>query len=106
MTTHTLKCWTQYYTATVDRFEKLFECRLNDREFQKGDTVILQEVAAGNKLPGHPVAVGDEIVFTGRQAKARIGYVLTNFAGLRAGYVVLGLDNLEALPAFEVKAAA
>ena len=106
MTTHTLKCWTQYYTATVDRFEKLFECRLNDRNFQKGDTLILQEVIAGNKLPGSPVAVGDEIVFTGRQAKARIAYVLSNFAGLRAGYVVLGLDDLEPLPAFEVKAAA
>lgn len=106
MTTHTLKCWTQYYCATIDRFEKLFECRLNDRNFQKGDTLILQEVVAGNKLPGSPVAVGDEIVFTGRQCQARVTYVLTNFAGLRAGYVVLGLDDLEQLPAFEGRVAA
>jgi len=106
MTTHTLKCWTQFYCATVDRFEKLFECRLNDRNFQKGDTLILQEVMAGNKLPGSPVAVGDEIVFTGRQARASVSYVLSNFAGLRAGYVVLGLDDIEAMPAFEVRAAA
>lgn len=106
MTTHTLKTWTQFYCATADRFEKLFECRLNDRNFQKGDVLILQEVVAGNKLPGSPVALGDEIVFTGRQAKATVSYVLTNFAGLRAGYVVLGLDNLEELPAFEGRAAA
>ena len=57
MTTHTLKCWTQYYTATVDRFEKLFECRLNDREFQKGDTVILLGLDNLEPLPGFEVRV-------------------------------------------------
>lgn len=105
-TEHTLKCWRQFYCATVDRFEKLFEVRLNDREFQKGDTIVLQEVFATNKLPGHPVEIGDDLAFTGRQARARISYVLAGFNGLRAGYVVLGLDDLETLPAFEVKAAA
>lgn len=41
----------------------------------------------------------------GNAARIR-AYVLTNFAGLRAGYVVLGLDDLEALESFDVRAAA
>lgn len=40
--THELKIWPQFYQAVADG-SKTFEIRNNDRGFQKGDKVILQE---------------------------------------------------------------
>lgn len=39
---HELKIWPQYYQAVADG-SKTFEVRKNDRGFQKGDIVILNE---------------------------------------------------------------
>ena len=39
---HNLKTLPQYYQATIER-RKLFEIRKNDRNFQTGDSVILNE---------------------------------------------------------------
>ena len=51
---HHLKTETEYYQA-VERGEKKFELRKNDRDFKKYDMVYLQEVVdgkpTGRKLP-------------------------------------------------------
>lgn len=41
---HYIKCETQYYQA-VERGEKKFELRLNDRDYKKHDLVYLDEFA-------------------------------------------------------------
>jgi len=45
---HYLKTETEYYQA-VERYEKRFELRKNDRDFQVGDMVYLEEVVNGEK---------------------------------------------------------
>ena len=41
MTEHKLKCWPVYFDA-IERGEKNFEVRRDDRGFQKGDIIELQ----------------------------------------------------------------
>ena len=52
---HYLKTETEYFQA-VERGEKKFELRINDRGFRKYDIVYLQEVVigtpTGRELPG------------------------------------------------------
>lgn len=45
---HYLKTETQYFQA-IERGEKKFELRKNDRNFQKYDMVYLEEVVNGEK---------------------------------------------------------
>jgi ASC-1-like (ASCH) protein len=42
MRKHYLKTWPEYFEA-VKKHEKKFEIRVNDRDFRKGDILILQE---------------------------------------------------------------
>lgn len=72
---HVLKCWPEYYQA-VKSGEKTFEIRLNDRNFQIGDTLILAEWHSGMKK------------FTGGCLMRTITY-MTGFEQ-KPGYVVLG----------------
>lgn len=85
MTEHELKCWPGYFEALVDG-RKSFELRKNDRDYQVGDTLRLREYAPGP----------DE--YTGREIKRTVTYMVSGddvmgFAfGLRAGFVVLGVN--------------
>ena len=42
MNTHYIKCWPEYYQA-VKSGEKKAELRLNDRNYEQGDTLCIQE---------------------------------------------------------------
>lgn len=61
------KCWQQ---------KKTFEVRKNDRQFQEGDTVILQEYDPETKI------------FSGKEIQGTILYVLNDFHAVEKGYVV------------------
>jgi hypothetical protein len=83
-TQHKLKCWTPYYLAIVAG-DKKFDVRRDDRGFQKGDFVLLEQfdpkttkyVMASR---GQPYSIEKEIK-----------YILTGGQfGLEPGYVVLG----------------
>jgi Domain of unknown function (DUF3850) len=77
--THKLKTWTKFYDA-VEGGHKRFEIRKNDRGFQVGDTVVLQEWDKEDEL------------YTGLEISGEISYI-TDFEQ-KPGYVVFGLRDV------------
>lgn len=84
-TVHVLKTLPEYWDA-VERGEKTFEVRRDDRGFQRGDTVVLRRCVhapLGPKVMDPPV----DLRFT-------IGWILTGGQfGIEPGYVVLSLHK-------------
>ncbi len=78
--THYLKI-SPYYINEVIEGNKTFEVRKNDRNFQVGDVIILQEYHNSKYLE--------------RKISAKITYILDRFEGVQNGYVVLGIKILE-----------
>lgn len=80
---HYLKTWPQYFAA-IQIGGKTYEVRKNDRAFQQGDKVTLQEFdPLGNN-------------YTGRQIEAEIGFVICGPGfGIKKGYCVFSLLNIE-----------
>ncbi len=81
-TEHILKTLPEYWDA-VERGEKTFEVRRDDRGFQRGDTVVLVRLdrfASGAVFESH------------RRLRFTIGWILTGGQfGIEPGYVVLAL---------------
>lgn len=63
MKTHSLKTWPEFFQATK-RGEKLFEVRINDRNYEVGDRIILHEYDPKTDT------------VTGEQLNCRITYIL------------------------------
>lgn len=78
MRIHALKTLPEYYEAVRCGY-KTFEVRLNDRDFQAGDTLILKEF----KPPD---------TYTGREIETRIIYIMDNPQYCKDGYVILAID--------------
>lgn len=75
---HELKIYPHYFNAILDGNKK-FEIRKNDRNFQKGDNILLRE--------------WDNIKYSGRTIFVTITYILDDrFVGLAEGYVALGIE--------------
>ena len=73
---HVLKCWPISFWAIGER-RKLFEVRINDRDFQEGDSAELRE------WDPHTEA------YTHRWIFCKVGWVLREpflFAGLKPGF--------------------
>lgn len=71
------------YFDDVNSGRKPFECRVNDRDYQVGDTLVMREW-----LPG--------VEYTGREIVRRITYVLPGgLFGIKKGYCVLGISKEE-----------
>jgi hypothetical protein len=88
MTEHTLKCWPNYFDA-VERGEKNFEVRRDDRGFQKGDTIVLQRTLP-DRLHVHDCDERGNPI----EIRRTISWVLTGGQfGIEPGYVVLALTN-------------
>jgi len=77
MKTHKLKTWDGFFHEVWDG-KKRFELRNNDRNFQVGDTVYLQEYKPDSREYG-----------TG-EVRATITYVLKDFIGIEKGYCIFG----------------
>ena len=59
---------------------KTFECRYNDRDFKVGDELLLREY-------------DPQKGYTYRCIVRKITYILSDFIGLKEGYVILGVTN-------------
>lgn len=96
MTVHTLKCWPQYYDA-MQSGEKPFELRLNDRDFQKGDTLLLARTkeSALDEIDYEidPVPGTEPPEFRPKHVLMRhVTYILHGPKfGLASGYCIMGL---------------
>ena len=79
---HHLKTWPEYFQAVVAG-EKPFEIRLDDRDYQVGDHLVLQEwIQAEEYYTGEEVAV---LVTSKLEGKPAEGF------GLQSGYCVMGI---------------
>lgn len=76
---HELKTWKEYFEE-VFMGRKTFEVRKNDRNFKKGDILILKEWD------------NEKQEYTGRQMARGISYILTGGQfGVENGFVVMAL---------------
>lgn len=96
MTTHKLKSWPEFY-APVERGEKTFELRIDDRHYEVGDVLVLREW-----MPDVHGTDGGR--YTGSECRRRVTYVLEGLGnagvipplkGLSRGYVILALEPQE-----------
>lgn len=100
MTTHKLKTWPRFFDAIASG-AKTYEVRLDDRGFQKGDAVVLEEwdpdtfCSCRDRDIQHPA---DCPRYSGRSIEATIGHVTSSTprrgstAGFDGrGYVVFSL---------------
>lgn len=91
--THILKTWPTYWDA-VERGDKTFEVRINDRSFQKGDVVTLRRLLRDEAGSGvdWPVVNGKHQY---RDLHFTISYVLQGGQfGIEPRYCVLGLKPI------------
>lgn len=90
--THRLKTHSTCWDA-IERGEKRFEARRDDRFFQRGDTVILQRLCpltgGLNSAPGKSRVSTRDLTF-------RIGWMLRGEEyGIKPGFVVFQLEPME-----------
>lgn len=110
--THHLKALPVYFDAVL-RGDKPFEIRKNDRGFQTGDMIVLEEFdpATANypmALPpvqapgfGQPPKPPVDRRYTGKRLMATISYTLhpgEGFTGLEPNHVILGLTGVARIP--------
>ncbi len=83
MKKHELKILPQYFQAVWSGI-KTFELRKDDRDYQRGDILVLREWD-GEKYTGSAICV-------------KVTYILQNAEkyGLKDGYIIMGIRHLEA----------
>jgi len=77
--THELKIIPQYYNDILHG-NKRFEVRKNDRDFQVGDILTLQEYSEGK--------------YTGGYIDVKVTYILNDPQFCKEGYIVMGFRKL------------
>ena len=76
---HYLKILPEYFRA-VERWDKKFEVRFNDRNYQLYDILHLDEWADGK--------------FTGRKIEAEVTYILDDTDFCKEGYVIMSIRTI------------
>ena len=74
---HRIKC-IQPFFRDVKRYDKMFEIRKNDRNYQVGDTVILREY------------IPETDKYTGNEITIEITYLIQRTVCLKEGYCAFG----------------
>lgn len=76
---HYIKILPKYYRA-IEKGDKRFEVRYNDRDYQVHDILHLQEYLNGD--------------YTGREIQATISYILDDENFCKEGFVIMSLKDL------------
>ena len=77
---HNLKIRPEYFNA-IEKGDKTFEVRYNDRNYQPHDILVLQEHDGEN--------------YTGREITVEVTYLLDNPGYCKEGYVVMSIKKFE-----------
>jgi hypothetical protein len=81
---HSLKCLSQFFDA-IERGEKTFEVRWNDRGYAVGDTIALNRIH-----PEFPAIMDPQL----RPLLLTVTYILVGEEwGIKKGYVVIGFKK-------------
>lgn len=89
MTIHYLKTWPDYFKDICSGV-KTFEFRKNDRDYQVGDTLILQEYDP------------DTDEYSGREADRLVTVVYDGLPfGLESGYCLMGIIQVSSVSYYE-----
>lgn len=80
---HQLKCERQYFEA-VAAGRKTFEVRENDRDFQEGDYLAMNEIVTGENTP-------TGYIYTNRSCLVVVDYILEDVQYLQPGYVCMAI---------------
>jgi Domain of unknown function (DUF3850) len=78
--THELKIYPQHYRAVLLGLKKV-EVRLNDRNYQERDTLLLNEYCPQTQK------------YTGFQVVRNVDYILKDVAGLNPNYVIMQISK-------------
>lgn len=100
MTTHTLKTDPAVF-ADVLSGAKTFEIRFNDRDYQVGDVLQLQET----EHDGADMKSGAPLIYTGREVTKTVSHILTGY-GLAEGWCCLSFAPEVQAPEGALRAAA
>jgi len=81
---HQLKTWIPLYQDILEE-RKLFDFRKNDRDFQVGDILVLNEWRVTNKT------------YTGRSVSMRVTYMFEGLVdiGMPPGYCIMGIRRIK-----------
>lgn len=78
---HDLKTWPDFFKKVVSG-EKPFEIRVNDREYEVGDTLVLREFDPARAI------------YSGSQVVVLVTYLLVGGQfGIQPGYIVMGIKE-------------
>lgn len=101
---HELKTWPGFFSA-LKKGEKTFELRRNDRDFVKGDTLVLKEFHPCETCWGTGKIRDVELYdcgckkphgrYTGAVLTYRVTYILKACAGVSPNYVIMGIQKME-----------
>ena len=103
--THDLKTWPRPFQA-VKLYAKRFEYRKNDRDYQKGDTLLLREFEPCGTCQGTGLVLGsssktncsrcneDHGEYTGREVLVDVLYILSkDIFGFPKGYACMSISE-------------
>lgn len=86
---HELKTDSEQFFAVEDGV-KTFELRFNDRDYQVGDILLLQET----EYTGEEMKAGKPLEYTGRICEVGVSHVMRGPAyGLPEGWVIMSIKN-------------
>ena len=80
-TWHDLKIWPTFFKA-IFKGQKTFEYRKNDRDYKKGDYLVLREYDPKTEC------------YSGRQVTRKITCIFQGHFGLSENMVILGLEKV------------
>ena len=90
---HELKCWPEYFKHVLDG-TKLFELRVDDRNYQVGDTLRQREYEPGGRyVDGNPEnGLVTKQGYSGREISQKVTYLLRNDIFLPPNIVAMSLE--------------